>query len=73
MQEILELLSQRGPQKSICPSEVLSPEDKKDAKKMEKVRCAGRLLAHSGKIKITQKGMVVDPSDFKGPVRFSLT
>jgi len=39
---------------------------------MERVRSAGRLLAHEGKIEITQKGKAVDPNDFKGPIRFKL-
>ncbi|PIP88994.1 MAG: hypothetical protein COW01_15515 [Bdellovibrionales bacterium CG12_big_fil_rev_8_21_14_0_65_38_15] len=71
-EQILELLNKRDLDKTICPSEILDDDDKKDAKKMERVRSAGRLLAHEGKIEITQKGKAVDPNDFKGPIRFKL-
>lgn len=70
MQQILELLEIRGPQKSICPSEILPIEKKQDKQLMERVRSAGRLLASENKIEITQKGKVV--TDFKGPIRFRI-
>lgn len=69
MLDIEQLLEQRASDKSLCPSEVLQGEDKKNRKKMERVRDAARLLACQGKIEITQKGRPVDPSNFKGPVR----
>ena len=70
--QILELLIQRDPTKTICPSEVLPPELKQDKMLMEHVRRSARLLAHEGLIEITQKGQKVDPSDFKGPIRLKL-
>lgn len=39
---------------------------------MEVTREAGRQLAAAGVIHITQKGQVVDPVSFKGPIRFRL-
>jgi hypothetical protein len=39
---------------------------------MEHVRRSTRLLASEYKIEITQKGQVVDPTDFKGPIRLKL-
>lgn len=69
---ILELLRQRGPEKTICPSEVLPPELKKDKVMMEQVREVARLLVAENKIEITQSGKVVDPSSFKGPIRLKL-
>jgi len=69
---ILDLLEVRGAQKSICPSEVLKSEDKKNPLKMEQVRCAARRLVHKDKILITQRNKVVDPSKFKGPIRLKL-
>ena len=39
---------------------------------MEHVRRSARQLVHSGLIEITQGGKVVDPSDFKGPIRLRL-
>lgn len=70
---IMSLLRQRGPAKSICPSEVLADGDKKNKAKMEEVRQAARLLCHEGKIHITQKNKPVDPSSFKGPIRLKLS
>ncbi len=68
-QDILDLLEKRESGKSICPSEILPQELKKNSQEMEQVRAAARLLAHEGEIIITQKGKEVDPSDFKGPIR----
>lgn len=70
--KILELLNQRGPSVTICPSEVLSEDKKSNKVEMEKVRQAARRLVHQGKILIMQKGQVVDPSDFRGPIRLKL-
>lgn len=71
-QKILELLSKRSFDSSICPSEVLPAEEKKDKIKMELVREAARRLVHQNKIIITQKNQIVEPSDFKGPIRLKL-
>jgi hypothetical protein len=71
-QDILRLLVLRGQGKTICPSEVLSEDLKLDKIMMEHVRRSARLLAHDGKIEITQKGQAVDPLDFKGPIRLKL-
>lgn len=68
--KILELLNSR--QGSICPSEVLSTWQKKDKSIMEEVRKQARLLVNEGLIEITQKGHVVSPSKFKGPIRLRL-
>ena len=70
--EILALLATRARDKTICPSEVLSEADKQDKDKMERVREAARRLVAQGKIEILQKGKVVDPSEFRGPIRLRL-
>lgn len=70
--KILELLSQRAKTSSICPSEVLPDEEKKNKVRMEQVRQAARRLVHNGQIVITQKNQIVDPSEFKGPIRLKL-
>jgi hypothetical protein len=67
--DILRLLEQRGADKTICPSEVLPESEKQNSLKMEEVRQAARRLVVQGKIVITQKGQVVDPSTAKGPIR----
>lgn len=68
-QQILELLAKRSVGASICPSEILMGEDKKNHLKMEQVRQAARRLVHKNLIVITQNNRVVDPSVFKGPIR----
>ena len=70
--KILSLLQTRSHGSSMCPSEILAADDKKDKLKMEEVRQAARRLVHQGLIEITQKGLVVDPSEFKGPIRLRL-
>lgn len=70
--DILTLLSERGPVKTICPSEVLLPEQKKDKGLMELVRKSAIALAEENIIEITQAGKVVDPHTFKGPIRLKL-
>ncbi|MDB2673450.1 DUF2256 and DUF3253 domain-containing protein [Akkermansiaceae bacterium] len=68
---ILRLLDQRANQATICPGEAaraIFPEDQwRDH--MEQTRQAARRLVASGQIEILQKGMVVDPSTAKGPIR----
>jgi hypothetical protein len=69
---ILALLHERGPLKTICPSEVLSVDLKQDKVMMEHVRRSARLLAAENQIEITQSGKAVDPLSFKGPIRLKL-
>lgn len=70
--EILTLLEERGADKSICPSEVLQPEEKSNKDLMELVRISARKLVTEGKIVITQKNQIVDPSRAKGAIRLKL-
>ncbi len=74
---ILELLAERGRDKTICPSEAAKLVGGKDARRdweglMEPARAAARRLVAAGKIVITQKGQVVEPSTAKGPIRLRL-
>jgi hypothetical protein len=78
---ILSLLAERGRDKTICPSEaaklVGSPLVGKATRHdwetlMEPARAAARRLVAAGKIVITQKGRVVDPSTARGPIRLKL-
>lgn len=69
---IIELLLERAPGKTICPSEVLPIEQKQNKELMEEVRKAARDLVAKGKIEITQKGEVIDPHHIKGPIRLRL-
>ena len=75
---ILELLAERGRDKTICPSEAAKLVGGKDSRHdweslMEPARAAARRLVSAGRIVITQKGSVVDPSTAKGPIRLRLS
>ncbi|MBK1696909.1 DUF3253 domain-containing protein [Rhodovibrio salinarum] len=81
--EILRLIEQRGPGKSICPSEVArsfaeerrKPTDPPDLwrKYLPAVRQQAKNLARQGRISILRKGKPVDPTvPVKGVVRLSL-
>ncbi len=74
---ILELLAERGRDKTICPSEAAKLVGGKDERRdweglMEPARAAARRLVAAGKIVITQSGRVVDPSTAKGAIRLKL-
>ncbi len=74
---ILELLSERGRDKTICPSEAARLVGGKGSRDdweslMEPARAAARRLVAAGRIVITQKGQIVDPSTAKGPIRLRL-
>lgn len=72
--EILNLLRQRGRGKTICPSEAarrVSPENWREL--MERTRQAARRLVVAGRVVLTQKGHVVDPSTARGALRIRLT
>ncbi len=71
-EKIVALLKSRSRENSACPSEILSNEEKSNKQTMENVRQAARLLADEGIIVITQAGRIVDPSDFRGPIRLKL-
>ena len=74
---ILELLAERGRDKTICPSEAAKLVGGKDARRdweglMEPARAAARRLVAAGRIVIQQGGKVVDGSSAKGPIRLKL-
>ncbi len=69
---ILQLLRERSPGKTICPSEVLEAEDKHNKLMMEEVRSVAKELAADGVIEICQSGKAIDPETFKGPIRLRL-
>ncbi len=70
---ILTLAEQRGPEKSICPSEAARdafPSDWRN--RMRAVRAAAVHLARQGEVRILRKGEPVDPDDFKGVYRIAI-
>ena len=66
---ILELTQARGPDKSICPSEVARQFRPDWQRLMTPVRQAAARLAIAGRIEILRHGKPVDPSGFKGVIR----
>lgn len=71
-QAILDLLASRG-SKSICPSEAARAVGADRWRELtEPARRAARRLASNGRVEITQRGVVVDPASFRGPVRVRL-
>ena len=72
---ILRMARERGPSKSICPSDAaraVGGDDWRDH--MERARAVARQLARAGEVEITQGGEVVDPdADWRGPIRIRAT
>jgi hypothetical protein len=65
-----ELLDQRRPDASVCPSEAaraVDPEGWRDL--MPAARAAAGRLATAGEVEVTQGGAVVDVATARGPVR----
>jgi hypothetical protein len=71
-QQILEHVERRGPEKTICPSEVARALDSINWRElMPLVRDVGCELAGDGLIQVTQRGQVVqDPQNARGPIRY---
>ena len=73
---MLRLVEQRGPGKTICPSEVAralgGPHPDGWGPLMQPVRRVAVRLAHEGRVAILRKGRPVDPDDFRGIYRLAL-
>jgi Protein of unknown function (DUF3253) len=71
---ILELVEERGTDKTICPSEAARAlaGDGDFRPLMELVREAAGALAADGRVEVTQKGRPVTISEAHGPVRIGL-
>jgi hypothetical protein len=72
---IQSLLEARARGASICPSEAARLVGGEDGWRalMEPSRAAARRLVAKGRIEMTQRGSVVDPSTARGPVRLRRT
>lgn len=66
---IVALLGQRAAGATICPSEAARAVAADWEPLMERARMAARRLVAAGAAVITQRGVVVDPSTAKGPIR----
>ena len=67
------MAAQRGPDKTVCPSEIareLFPNNWR--KHMPEVRDVAVELQKQGKVSITQKGQAVDVDHIKGPIRIKI-
>lgn len=68
-----ELVAERGPGKTICPSEVAravaGPDEKLWSRLMQPVRREAVRAAKAGDVTIMRKGKPVDPDDFRGVYR----
>ena len=70
---ILSLLAERGPGKSICPSEAARAVDAQGWRRLlGQVRATAVGLARQGRIEITRHGKPADPDSFKGVYRLRL-
>jgi hypothetical protein len=71
--QILQQTAARGPEKSICPSEVaraLAPEEAAWRALMGKVRDAALRLAREGRVEVLRKGKPVDvQQEVRGVIR----
>jgi hypothetical protein len=67
---IIELLEQRGPGKTICPSDAARAVAGEDFRRlMDAARTAAAELVAAGEIDVTQRGRVVDIEQARGPIR----
>ncbi len=71
---IIELLQERAPGATICPSEAARQIGGEDDWRvlMPRARQAARRLTAEGRIDVTQGGEVVDPAEARGPIRLRL-
>ena len=70
---LLNLASARGAEKTFCPSEAARQFDAVDWRRhMPLVRVVGTALWREEKLQVFQKGLAVDPTVAKGPIRYGL-
>lgn len=75
--EILRLSSERGPEKSICPSEVARSLAKNTGstewqRLLPAVRSTAADLARTGRIDVLRKGRRVEPAELRGVIRLRI-
>jgi hypothetical protein len=76
-QAILDLVTERGPEKSICPTEAArrlagNPADDAWRRQLSPIRLAAQRLAKAGRIEILRKGKKIAPEDVHGVIRLRL-
>ena len=72
---ILSLARERGPDKTICPSDAARAVGGQQWRVlMDDARAEARALARRGEVEISQRGEVLDPdAQWRGPVRIRAT
>jgi hypothetical protein len=68
---LLALALQRGPERSLCPSEIARSLSSDWRPLMAEIRRVGAGLVHEGKLRCTQRGVTAHPLTTKGAIRFS--
>jgi hypothetical protein len=76
-QAILDLVMERGPEKSICPTDAArrlagNPADEAWRSKLSPIRLAAQRLAKAGRIDILRKGKKIAPEDARGVIRLRI-
>ncbi|HIB68150.1 MAG TPA: DUF3253 domain-containing protein [Phycisphaerales bacterium] len=71
--EMLHIAAKRGPEKSLCPSEVARAAAEDWRPLMPLVRQIAAEELAEGRIRVTQKGKDVHPLEARGPIRLSAT
>jgi uncharacterized protein DUF3253 len=72
-QTILDLLAERDPGKTICPSDAARALDAENFRPlMDPVRAVARDLVARGQLEVTQSGRVVDIDTARGAIRLRL-
>lgn len=75
-EEILRQTGERGPERSICPSEVaraLAPDEADWRPLMSRVRSAALALAREGQVEVLRKGKPADPAqEIRGVIRLRI-
>ncbi|MGD1924471.1 MAG: DUF3253 domain-containing protein [Paracoccaceae bacterium] len=70
---ILDVLAERDPGKTICPSEAARRLDPDHWRRlMTPVREVAKSLVHQGRLEIRRKGEVIAPQDARGVIRLAL-
>ena len=76
---ILALVAERGPTKTICPTDAAKAlaesrgeDDLAWRRWLSPVRNSAKALARQGRIVIYRKGKPADPDDFRGVIRLGL-
>lgn len=73
--EILRQCRARGPGKTVSLSQVaraLIPDEAAWRTLMQQIRTVAAKLADAGQIVVTQKGVVIEPKEPRGPIRLGI-